>query len=132
MGILQSTHPRRGSASGGRWLALLLFLALVAAACGTDDATSLAEPESSTAEAEVESDEDSETADDDADEVATGDDDVASESPEPVDADDGDESLAGGLTEAEVAEARPAGTIDWQTCGAVSYTHLTLPTNREV
>ena len=132
MGILQSTHPRRGSTSGGRWLTLLVFLALVAAACGTDDATSLAEPDSSTAEAEVDSVEDSETADDDADEVATGDDDVASESPEPVDADDGDESLAGGLTEAEVAEARPAGTIDWQTCGALECGTLDVPLDYRV
>ena len=43
MGILWSAHPRRGTSSRFRWVALLAALALFAAACGTDDSQSAAD-----------------------------------------------------------------------------------------
>ena len=136
MGILQSVHPRWGDRNGSLWVALLLALALVAAACGNDDNTG-----SSAADVTPSAEEDSRADDaETVDEVESGDvaddPDETSDDVQDEDVDTGDEgadgSLAGGLTESEVAEDRPAGTIAWEACGALECGTLDVPLDYRV
>ena len=129
MGILWSAHPRRGTSSRFRWVALLAALALFAAACGTDDSQSAADDSlpatADDAGVEEQDGSSSDTSETDTDaEPDDGDDD---ESAEPAETPEDDGSLAGGLTESEVAEDRPVGTIDWETCGALECGTLDVP-----
>ena len=138
MGILQSAHPRRGTSSRFRWVALLAALALFAAACGADDSQSAADdsaPATAEDDAGVEeqdgsSSDTSETSTDaEPDDGDDGDDD---EPAEPAETPEDDGSLAGGLTESEVAEDRPVGTIDWEPCGALECGTLDVPLDYRV
>ena len=129
MGILWSAHPRRGTSSRFRWVALLAALALFAAACGTDDSQSAADdsPPATADDAGVEEQDGSSSDTSETDTDAEPDDGDDDESAEPAETPEDDGSLAGGLTESEVAEDRPVGTIDWETCGALECGTLDVP-----
>lgn len=131
MGLLQSAQPRRIDRSK-RWLALFATLAILAAACGSDDSPATDALEDAAATPAPDADTNSTTGD--AAEIETNAETDAPEAAVDIDTDEADgadtatdDSLAGGLTEAEVAEARPVATIDWQPCGSLECASVEVP-----